>query len=505
MIGFDIGTTRSKVAFVDQAGKPNAVLNARGDHSTPSVLYFPDSDAPPLVGLDAAEQCYLDPERGVRNFKLDLGSTESLLGNGRVVTPTDATAALIAQLKDDVERQLGVEVREAVATCPANFRDHRKQALIEAFERNGIRILRLVPEPTAAGIAYALGKQGRKALTYIIFDWGGGTFDVSIQKIDGDEITTLSTEGIRKCGGNDLNDCLVRRVLDQVEAKFGKRPSLSDAPLFRQDLQQRSEAAKISLGGRPEVPIVAAYNGSQVVVRVTQEDFHKDIDPIIGQPLEAVDRVVEAAGLTMDRIDHVIMVGGTSRMPYIQDVLARHTGKVPKTDIDPEKAISYGAALASVSELAKQGRTATIRGQVIPAPDMFARDVTAHAVGCCVVDTAGPNKRMTNAVIIPKNTAIPCRKSDQFHLEHEDQTEARIEILQGEEDANHDDCLLVGELVLKDLPRETKRSQRIQVEYIIDANGMVTATATDTVSGQQQTVSVDYKKGIQPKKGPAAA
>jgi len=504
MIGIDKGTTHSKAAYIDQAGKPNAILNARGEPSTPSVVYVPDSGEI-LVGTDAVEQGHLDPERCVRNFKLRMGSTESLLGNGRVFTPTDATAELIKTRKGDAERQLGVEVTEVVATCPANYRDDAKQALIEAFERNGIKVLRLVPEPTAAGFAYAIGKQGRKALTYIIFDWGGGTFDVSIQKIDGDEITTLSTEGIPKCGGNDLNDCIMRRVLDQVEGTVGERPCPQDDPLFILDIEQRIEAAKVSLGRRQEVPIVAAYKGNQVVVRVTQEQFHQDIDPIIGQTLNAVDRAVQAAGLTMDRIDYLIMVGGTSRMPYIQEALAKYTGKVPKTDIDPEKAISFGAALASIGELAKQGRTATIRGQVIPAPEMFVRDVTAHAVGCCVVDTSGPNKRMINAVIIPKNTPIPCRKSDQFSLEHEDQTEARIEILQGEADANRDDCLLVGELVLKDLPRETKRSSRIQVEYIIDANGMVTATATDTVSGQQQTVSVDYKKGIEPKQGPAAA
>ena len=158
-----------------------------------------------------------------------------------------------------------------------------------------------------------------------------------------------------------------------------------------------------------------------------------------------------------------------------------------------------------MAELTGQGRTATVRGQVIPAPDMFIRDITAHAVGCCVVDTTGPSKRLVNSVIIQKNTPIPCRKTDAFFVEHDDQTEARIEILQGKPDAERDECLLIGELVLSGLPKEQKRTARIQVEYTIDANGMVTATATDKISGQSQTVSVDYKKGVKPKDKPRVA
>jgi molecular chaperone DnaK len=218
-----------------------------------------------------------------------------------------------------------------------------------------------------------------------------------------------------------------------------------------------------------------------------------------------LDRAVAGAGLTINQIDHLIMVGGTSRLPYIQDAVAQHTGLAPKTDIDPEKAIAYGAALASLSELARQGRNATIRGQVIPAPNMFVREVTAHPVGCCVVDTSIASRRLSNSVIIPRNTPIPCRKTDRFFLEHADQPQARIEILQGDSDANRDDCLLIGELLLDDLPEEDRATARIEVEYVIDGNGMVTATATDLVSNKQQTVSVDYKKGIKASEKPAAA
>ena len=499
MIGFDIGTTRSKSAHMDPAGKANIIPNDRGETWTPSVVYYPQS-GDPLVGSDAVEQGYIDPARCVKNFKLKLGTTEDLVQNGRNVTATDATADLICYLKKIAEKQLGIAVKECVVTCPANFRDDSKQALLEACKRNGLEVMRLVPEPTAAGFAYALNKGGEKKV--LVYDFGGGTFDVSVQHSKDTQITILATEGVRKLGGNDINQCLKKRVLDEVQRKLGSVPSADSDPLFSSDLDHRVETTKISLNNRDKVPTVIHLNGNQVVVEISQEDFHKDIDPLIQQSLDAVDRALKAACLTFRDIDHLIMVGGTSRMQYIQKKVADHTGLYPKTDIDPDKAIAYGAAYASIAEMNKQGKTASIRGQVIPAPEIFYRDVTAHSVGCCVVDTSGPNKRLINAVIIPKNTPIPHQKSEPFFLEHEDQEQAKIEILQGESNADRDKCLIIGELILKNLPKEAKRTARILVDYTINANGMVTATATDKVSGQQQTVSVDYKKGLKPKDKP---
>ena len=503
MLGFDIGTTRCKIATVDRSGKPTIISNARGEHTTPSAVYLGTS-GDILIGSDAREQGIVNPAQFACNFKLDLGGTESLFADGPPFTPTDATAALISTLKQDAEKSTGIQVTEAVATCPANFRDDAKQALLEAFERNGIKVLRLVPEPTAAGYAYALDRGGSTA-TCLIYDFGGGTFDVSVIKREGDQFTVLATEGVPTLGGNDLSRCIENRVLDEVANTAGTRPTRTADGLFFLDLDQRIEAAKISLGKQKEVPIVVGHAGRQVIVKITQDEFHAAIEQLVGQTLDATDRAVAGSGLTIDRIDRLVMVGGSSRLPYIQDRVADHTRLVPRADIDPEKAIAYGAALACVAEMASHGKTATVRGQVIPAPDLFVQDVTAHSVGCCVADTAGAKKRLVNAVIIPKNTPIPCQKTDHFYLEHEDQTQARVEILQGEADAGRDDCLLIGELPLDNLPKETKRTERIEVRYTIDANGMVTATATDRVSGSTQTVSVDYKKGITPRHKPAAA
>lgn len=499
MLGLDFGTTRTKAAYMDAAGKPNIVLNEWGEPYTPTAIYF-NTKGNHLIGRDAVEQACLDPTYFIRNFKLKLGSLDSLLSNGQSVTPTEAAAILIKNVKEMVEKQLGIKMEECVVTCPANFRDDSKQALKEACEQCGLKVLRLLPEPTAAGYAYSLNKSSDRI--YAVYDFGGGTFDVSIQKIQGNQITTLATEGVPKLGGNDFNECIKKRLLQDIQKKLRTIPDPQKDALFYLDLERRIEEAKMSLNNRPKVPIVISYNGQQIIYEITQDQFHKDIDPLIQLSLEAYNRALQAANLSSSQIDHLIMVGGTSRMKYVQERVADVTGLYPKTDVDPDKAIAYGAAYACIAEMARDGKTASIRGQVIPAPEMFYRDVTAHSVGCCVADSSKSGQRLINAVIIPKNTPIPCQRYDQFFLENENQTEACIEILQGDENVERDQCLLIGELVLKNLPKETTRSSRIRVEYTIDANGMVTATATDKVSGQQKSVSVDYKKGVKPKDKP---
>jgi molecular chaperone DnaK len=503
MLGIDLGTTQTKTAIVEATGKPSIVLNARGEERTPSVVHV-GSSGQMLVGTDAIEQGYLEPERCVRCFKLDLGSTASLISGRTPFTPTDAAVALIAAQKQAAEKLVAREIDCCVLTCPANFRDDSKQALLEASERSGLKVLALTPEPTAAAIAYRFEKARNKG-KICIYDFGGGTFDVSIVEVNGSQLTVLATQGVARLGGNDLDECLRRRVLHEVQSKLGKTPTRESHALFFQDLDQRGAAAKHSLNSRAEVPIVASLDGGQVIVKVSQAEFYSDIAPLIGQSFEALDQAVAAAKLKFDQIDHLVMVGGTSRLPYIQEQLAQRTGLAPKADVDPEKAIAYGAALACMAEMANRGRKATIHGQVIPAPDLFVQDVTAHDVGCCVIDSSRSDRHLINAVIIPANTPIPCKRVDRFFLEHEDQTQARIEILQGKADAARDDCLLIGELTLDSLPREAKATQRIQVAYIIDANGMVTATATDMVGGASTTTSVDYKRGIQPKAKPVAA
>ena len=418
-----------------------------------------------------------------------------MLKNGITITPTEATEIVVRKIKEDVERHFNTELKEVLLTDPANFKDDAKQALIEAFERNGLKVLKLLPEPTAAGIAYALDKVSSS--TFLVYDFGGGTFDVSVLRKTGKKTDILATEGISKLGGNDINNLIRDRIVNKIESEMGSRPDPQTDALFYHDLMDRVENAKKSLGNRKEVPIVISYNGTQIIDKLTQEWYHQAIDPLIDQTLQAVDKAVNAAGLEISDIKSLVLVGGTSRIPYIQQRVSQHTGLNVKTDVDPEKAIVFGAAITSIAELHQQGRTATIGGKVIPAPEIQIQDITAHAVGCCVVDGKGTIRRLLNSAIIAKNTPIPCQHTDRFMLEYDDQDSVKIEILQGENNADREDCLLIGEIFLENLPSEQVRTSRIEVDYSIDDNGMVTATATDIVSGISETVSVDYKSGIQ--------
>jgi len=230
VIGMDIGTTRSKIAYVDVTGKPASILNDRGNLQTPSVLHLADVTHP-LIGVDAEEQSYIDPENYVQSFKLQLGSTENLFRQGPVITPTDATAMLVSYLKECAEQALGKEVTEAVLTCPANFRDDARQALIEAAERNGIEVLKLLPEPTAVSIAHALESTSHHSKN-LIYDFGGGTLDCSLVEVSGNQITVMGTEGVAKLGGNDFNEPIQKRIFSEIEAKFGHVPDLAEDGLL---------------------------------------------------------------------------------------------------------------------------------------------------------------------------------------------------------------------------------------------------------------------------------
>lgn len=491
-IGMDVGTTQCKQAVLDASGKPVTVMNSRGQPSTISAVYQ-NPDGSFLTGIDAREQGVVDPSRYVDNFKLFLGSTESLIQHGgSELTPTQATAALIGSLARDAEEQTGTKVEACVATCPANFKNDARRALIDAFQvGNGIEVLSLVPEPTAAAIAYATERASARA-SMLVFDFGGGTLDVSVASKEGPEVVIHATAGLPNVGGNDLTAQLEGEVLGQFESETGLRPTRAADPLFFLDLDQRLDQAKISLGRQPQVPIVLSFQGEQVVVTITQNQFESLIADLTDQSLRAVDEAMDGAGLRFADVNRLVMVGGTSRLPYIQRRLSEHTGLTPRVDIDPGSAISYGAAILAAAESVRHGRA----DASLPAPDVLVRDVTAHSVGCSTIAGTNGSRRLINSEMIARNTPIPCQYTDHFYLEEADQSEVEIEILQGEAEAERDDCLVIGSISLQGLPAENTRSRRITVDYVVDRNGMITATATDKVSGKSRTVSVDYREGV---------
>lgn len=494
ILGIDLGNHQCNAATLDRNGNPVAIPNERGEHTTPSVIHRNPDTNDILLGKDAEEQGIVDPKNVAKYFKRRFGTTEPLFADGESFTAEDAATEFLRTLKRDAERFTGVKINAAVVCVPANTKDGEKQAVLNAAKRAELRILQMLFEPNAAAIAYGCDK-GAKRQQLLVFDWGGGTFDVACVQRSDARFEVQANGGISICGGVEMTKCIANLVLDEVERQCGKRPAFGDDLRFDFDLMQKSEAAKLSLGRQSEVPIVAYYNGNHVVVAITQKQYHAAIDPLIDQTLECLDQTTHAAGWNYEAIDRLLLAGGSCLSPYVQERVADQTGLVPKAE-DALRIVSYGAALAAGAELKREGKTPSIRGHVIPMPEVLLRQSSAHAVGCCVIDKSTPDQPLVLSEIVPRNTPIPCMRSASYYLEHEDQSEVLAEILEGEPDAARDDCLVIGKLTLNELPAEDKRSERIKMEFEIDRHGMVKVTMSDSVSKKSAATSFDYKGGM---------
>ena len=501
VLSIDLGTTFTKIAILESTGKPSIVLNAQGEMQTPTKLFI-SKNGDIQYGDDAIAEGYMEPEQLLSHFKLMLGGTDSLLNNGSVFTATDAMELYVKCILEHVESVLGFKIEECILTCPANFKDDQKLELMESCIRNGLKVLLLISEPAAVALAYGVDKMNHDAYI-LVYDFGGGTLDVSIAKVQGTQVTVVATEGISKLGGIDLTEVICQRSLDEVQKKTGNRPTREQVPMFFEELDRLSENAKISLGNRKNVRFPVANKGENIIIELEQSWFNEAIEPLIQQSLYTIDKALESAGLQYIDIERIILAGGTSRSPQVQKRVEQHTGKIPKRDIDPTTAIVFGAVYAGIAELHKQGRSTATEGYVLPPPSMFLSEVMSYTVGCCVLDTQDSAGELVNSEIIPKHTPIPYHKTAHFYLESETQRSVQIEILQGEAGALRDECLVIGELLLENLPPETNRTKRIRVDYSIDDNGMISVTAKDNVSGISKTISVNYKEGIQAKEKPA--
>ncbi|QDV89917.1 Chaperone protein DnaK [Phycisphaerae bacterium RAS2] len=493
IISIDFGNSKVKCAYPDRTGQTVAVKNGHGGNGLRACVYI-DGSGQCLVGDDAHEQGFVDPQNVVRHFKLSLGSDQKLLGGKNAA---ELAEILILAAKQFAEKQAGESVDAAVISVPANFTDKQKKALQQACESAGIKVLRVISEPAAAAFAYAEQNSSNKRGSKIaVYDLGSSTFDCAICESNGDEILVLATEGVQKLGGDDLDEVLKQVILDKLEKKTGKdcRVALSD-PFFALDLDTRAAGAKISLGKRDKVQIPMSLKGQHYVISVTKAEFEKAIKALIERTLDCLDKLFATAGITVRDLTSLYLVGGPSRMPFIQDMVANRTGMVPRMEIDPEMAVAHGAALVAVSEMAKQGTPARIGGDTIPQPDAFLKEATHHDIGIAVEDRSGGGKRIVNAVVVAKNTPVPCKVPPQyFRLESPDQRDVLIEILQGPDRADIKDCLIIGRLELNDLPVEAARSPRIEIKCEFDQNTFVTVTARDTISGKEVSVRVEVLK-----------
>ncbi len=468
-VGIDLGTTFSAIAHVNKYGVPEILHNAEGERITPSVVLFEGEEV--IIGTYAKQSAVAYPEQVVEFIKRHMGDDDFTFEyRGEVYTPERLSGFILAKLKHDAELRLGHRIDQAVITVPAYFGDKQRRATIRAGEYAGLRVLSLLNEPTAAAFAYGLANPDEKK-RLLVFDLGGGTFDVSIVKIEGRDISVLATTGDHQLGGKDWDDNLIRFAADQFRARHGIDP-LDDLAAYH-DLRQKCTSAKLSLTKRPRVNLFYDFRGKILRLELTREKF-EDLGSGMVRRCEALTRdVLEDAKLGVDDIDTVVLAGGSTRMPMIREMIRNMFGRDPATDINPDECVALGAALTAAIESSK------LAGEAPPV-DIRTHDVTSHSLGMVVYREG----KLYNSRIIERNSRIPCERTrDDYVTTHDGQTTMDLWLVQGE---NTDplECNVLGHFEFYGIPARAASRSRLSVTFRYNANGIVEVEAMDLDSGQ---------------------
>lgn len=487
--GIDAGNSRMKCAVPDITGNPRLVTNRFGESFTPSAVFFaPDGST--IVGTEALNAGFVDPARLVVNWKRDMSTTKPLYvgDDGTEYTSKDILAILLTDAKDNIEAKTGEVVNEAVVCVPANYTDAQKQQTKDAGAQAGFKVILLPHEPTAAALGNELHK--RKNSTALVYDLGGGTFDVSIVRCRGGVCDIIATGGEPAIGGRDFNDRAAEKILAEFEAKHGFRPSKEDDPVFYQEMAQRIEQAKIALSVQAQTSIVVFCRGKQLQMTITRSQFDSWVVDLVEKTMAKTKQTVQDAGLTFAEIDEICPVGGGSTMPLVVERLEKMTGKKVSRRCEPHAAAALGAVLAGRIEYERQGRVYTSGSVALPPPGVILHDILSHSIG---VMALGEDNQEVCVAILPKNTAIPSIQTRLFKLSEPNQTAATIQVLQGENGQRAGDCLVLGHFDLSDLPARPDVIGRIEVTFSLDSSGLLSAKARDNASGATAELQIDYQ------------
>ena len=469
IIGIDLGTTNSCVSVIE-GGEPVVIANAEGARTTPSVVAFAKTGER-MVGQVAKRQAVTNPDRTVSSIKREMGSNYKVTIDGKSYTPQEISAMILQKLKTDAESYLGTTVTEAVITVPAYFTDSQRQATKDAGRIAGLDVKRIINEPTAAALAYGLDKETEQKI--MVYDLGGGTFDVSILEIGDGVIEVLATAGNNRLGGDDFDECIVKYLISQFKNETGI--DLSTDKVAMQRLREEAEKAKCALSGVTSTNINLPYitadstGPKHLDMTLTRAKFNELTADLVEKTIGPMNNALKDAGLTCAQIDKVILVGGSTRIPAVQDAVKKVTGKEPFKGINPDECVAIGAAI--------QG--GVLGGDV---EGILLLDVTPLSLG---IETLGG----VFTKLIERNTTIPTKKSQVFSTAADNQTSVEVNVLQGEREMAADNKSL-GRFHLDGIAPARRGVPQIEVTFDIDANGIVNVSAKDLGTGKEQHITI---------------
>ena len=475
-VGIDLGTTNSVVAVLE-GGEPTVIANAEGSRTTPSVVAFA-KDGEVLVGEVAKRQAITNPDRTIRSVKREMGTNWSIDIDGKGYNAQEVSARTLMKLKRDAEAYLGDTVTEAVITVPAYFDDAQRTATQEAGKVAGLEVLRIINEPTAAALAYGLEK-GDEDQTILVFDLGGGTFDVSVLEIGDGVFEVKSTSGDTSLGGDDWDERVITWLVESFTNDHGV--DLSKDNMAMQRLKEAAEKAKIELSSsqstQVNLPFVTATDAGPLHMdyALSRSKFQELTSDLLERCRKPFEQAIKDAGLSMSEIEHVIMVGGSTRMPAVTDLVQTMTGKEPNKSVNPDEVVAVGAAV----------QAGVLRGEV---KDILLLDVPPLSLG---IETKGGV--MTK--MIERNTTIPTRRTEVYTTAEDNQPSVEIHVLQGEREMSQFNKTL-GKFQLVDIPPAPRGVPQIEVTFDIDANGIVHVSAKDRATGKEQSITITGQSSL---------